>query len=225
MCCFPIIISKLCTAFSSEMRTYGQRGRQGPAVRFGQNVHQSREDGVILQLPCQWEQRSSRNCNSLPHLRLPNWNILISFLTWNYRDVYKKAVVNIINSTMEITAKTSKLSPMTIGANSCLLAIIKYARLFPFTHQSNFAHRSSTKKDDGVVQEAVSAWDTKVHSLSLIKKHCFFSISLNKALLLFHVFPLCLSPLEDDFMRRGREGHKNNELGKEEGTPEKKETR
>ena len=81
---------------------------------------------------------------SLSYLRLPKWNILIPFLTWNYRDVYKKAVVNIINSTMEITAKTTKL-----------LAIIKYARLFPFTHQSNFAHRSITKKDGGVVQEAV----------------------------------------------------------------------
>ena len=28
------------TAFSSEMRTFGQQGRQGPAVRFEQNVHQ-----------------------------------------------------------------------------------------------------------------------------------------------------------------------------------------
>ena len=46
---------------------------------------------------------------------------------------------------MEITAKTTKM-----------LAIIKYARLFPFTHQSNFAHRSITKKDGGVVQEAFS---------------------------------------------------------------------
>ena len=28
--------------------------------------------------------------------------------------------------------------------------------------------------------------------------------------------PFSLSPLDDDFMRRGREGHKNNELGREE---------
>ena len=33
-------IRKVHTAFSSETRTFGQRGRQGPAVRFGQNIRQ-----------------------------------------------------------------------------------------------------------------------------------------------------------------------------------------
>ena len=36
------------TVFSSESRTFGQRGRQGPAVRFGQNVRQWLKDGVII---------------------------------------------------------------------------------------------------------------------------------------------------------------------------------
>ena len=34
------------TAFSSELWTFGQGGRQGPAVRFGQNVRQWLKDGV-----------------------------------------------------------------------------------------------------------------------------------------------------------------------------------
>ena len=42
--------------------------------------------------------------------------------------------------------------------------------------------------------------------------HCSFCPSLS----------LSLSPLDDDFMRRGREGHKNNELG--EKRPKKGET-
>ena len=53
----------LSTAFSSEMRTFGQRGRQGPAVRFGQNVCQWLKDGVTSSLlkalacadPLSWE--------------------------------------------------------------------------------------------------------------------------------------------------------------------------
>ena len=40
------------TAFSSEMQTFGQRGRQGPAVRFGQNVRQWLKDGVESAKKC-----------------------------------------------------------------------------------------------------------------------------------------------------------------------------
>ena len=46
-CTIYVKAQYLITAFSSEMRTFGQRGRQGPAVRFGQNVRQWLEDGVL----------------------------------------------------------------------------------------------------------------------------------------------------------------------------------
>ena len=37
---YKSVVVRVSTAFSSEMRTFGQRGRQGPASRFGQNVRQ-----------------------------------------------------------------------------------------------------------------------------------------------------------------------------------------